>query len=437
MRILLISTYDLGHQPLGLANAAAWLRAAGHEVLTADLAVERRPSLQPAPDAAAFYLPMHTAARLAAPVIQAVRRRGPETRIACFGLYAPPNAEYLRSLGAEAILGGESEPELVRWAAGEPHRALSLDRLQFPIPDRSTLPPLSRYARLVTAEGPRLAGYTESSRGCKHLCRHCPVVPVYNGTFRVVGEDTVLADIHNQAAAGAAHITFGDPDFFNGPTHARRIVERLARELPNLTYDATIKIEHLLLHQHLIPVLKDTGCLFVTTAVESLDDHVLALLEKGHTRADFLRVTELFHHHQLGLSPTFIAFTPWTTRDTYRHLLATLRQLDLTNATSPVQLGLRLLIPPQSRLLELPAIQSAITGFNQRALLHQWTHPDPILDHWSHHILRLVAAAQKQHLTRSRIFQQVEEYVQEPGHPAPPPIPDRATIPYLNEPWYC
>lgn len=143
MRILLISTYDLGHQPLGLANAAAWLRAAGHEVLTADLAVERRPSLQPAPDAAAFYLPMHTAARLAAPVIQAVRRRGPETRIACFGLYAPPNAEYLRSLGAEAILGGESEPELVRWAAGEPHRALSLDRLQFPIPDRSTLPPLS------------------------------------------------------------------------------------------------------------------------------------------------------------------------------------------------------------------------------------------------------------------------------------------------------
>ena len=45
---------------------------------------------------------------------------------------------------------------------------------------------------------------------------------------------------------GASHITFGDPDFFNGPTHARRIVEALHERHPAVTYDVTIKVEHLL-----------------------------------------------------------------------------------------------------------------------------------------------------------------------------------------------
>ena len=108
-------------------------------------------------------------------------------------------------------------------------------------------------------------GYTEATRGCKHLCRHCPVVPVYRGAFRIVQQDVVLEDIRQQVAAGAEHITFGDPDFFNGPGHAIPIVEALHREWPALTYDVTIKMEHLLKHRELLPVLKATGCLFVTS----------------------------------------------------------------------------------------------------------------------------------------------------------------------------
>src|SRR5688572_33277631 len=91
----------------------------------------------------------------------------------------------------------------------------------------------------------------------------------------VVPVEVVLEDIDQQVAAGAAHITFGDPDFFNGPTHARKIVEALHREHPSLTYDAIIKVEHLLAHRELLPVLAKTGCLFVTSAVESVDDLVL------------------------------------------------------------------------------------------------------------------------------------------------------------------
>ncbi len=181
------------------------------------------------------------------------------------------------------------------WAGASARRAvpreepaISLGRQRFIAPDRAGLPPLGGLCAAWRSNGAtRRVGYTEASRGCKHLCRHCPVVPVYQGVFRIVQRDVVLADIRQQVAAGAQHITFGDPDFFNGPGHAMPIVEALHREWPDLTYDVTIKVEHLLKHRDLLPVLRRTGCLFVTTAVESLDDAVLATLAKGHTRADF------------------------------------------------------------------------------------------------------------------------------------------------------
>jgi hypothetical protein len=133
-------------------------------------------------------------------------------------------------------------------------------------------------------------------------------VPVYHGTFRAVPVDIVLDDIRAQVDAGAEHISFGDPDFFNGPTHARRIVERLHARFPSLTYDVTIKIEHLLAHATLLPLLRDTGCLFVTSAVESVDDDVLVTLLKGHTRDDFERAVGVCRQVGLTLAPTFVPF---------------------------------------------------------------------------------------------------------------------------------
>ncbi len=60
--------------------------------------------------------------------------------------------------------------------------------------------------------------------------------------------------------------------------------------IQQLTYDVTIKIEHLLKHSSHLEDLKETGCLWVTSAVESIDDRVLKLLDKGHTKEDFLKV---------------------------------------------------------------------------------------------------------------------------------------------------
>jgi hypothetical protein len=259
------------------------------------------------------------------------------------------------------------------------------------------------------------------------------VVPVYQGAFRIVQQAVVLEDVRQQVAAGAEHITFGDPDFFNGPTHAMRIVEALHQEFPGLTFDATIKIEHLRKHGGLVPQLKETGCLLVTSAVESVDDEVLEKLEKGHTRADFLEVVRQFRAAGLALAPTFIPFTPWTTRESYRELLRVILEQDLVDNVAPIQLALRLLIPNGSRLLELEDMRTVVTGFDEPALLHRWRHPDPSVDLLAEEALKLAA----QPGSRPEVFAKMWSLA------ADQPLPDnfdllpRAAIPYMDEPWYC
>jgi radical SAM superfamily enzyme YgiQ (UPF0313 family) len=441
MNVALLCCYEMGRQPFGLASPAAWLQSGGHEVYCGDLSVDRlnREFIERA-GLIAFYLPMHTATRLAIPAMEAVRGINPAAHLCCYGLYAPLNEAFLREMGANTVVGGEFEAALLRLAdalqrgrAPDKEAAVNLDRLQFQVPDRSGLPEATSYAKLRVGPEARLAGYTEASRGCKHLCRHCPVVPVYNGAFRVVQPEVVLADIRRQVAAGVQHISFGDPDFLNGPAHALRVVEALHREHPGITYDATIKIEHLRRHSQLLPALKRTGCLFVTTAVESLDDAVLEKLDKGHTCLDFYAVVENFRQIELKLTPTFIAFTPWTSVESYRRFLASIRDLDLIENVSPIQLALRLLIPAGSRMLELQEIRAVVTAFDGPALLHRWEHPDTAVDRLAEAALKLASLKG----TRRELFRQLWELAY--GEPLYEPLDlvPRAAIPYMDEPWYC
>ncbi|HXA50394.1 MAG TPA: CUAEP/CCAEP-tail radical SAM protein, partial [Candidatus Acidoferrum sp.] len=388
MKVLLISTYELGRQPFGLASPAAWLRAEGHEVTLADV------SCSPLPQGAAetadligFFLPMHTATRLAMRLVERLRALNPSAHLCAYGLYAPLNRKLLCAAGVGTVLGGEFEAGLAelarRLASGDaPAEKVAgpIERLKFLVPDRTGLPPLGAYAQLVVPDGTRRVGYTEASRGCKHLCRHCPVVPVYRGTFRVVQTDVVLEDVRRQVAAGAQHITFGDPDFFNGPGHAVPIVEALHREWPWLTYDVTIKVEHLLQHRDLIPVLRRTNCAFVTSAVESFEDAMLLRLDKGHTHRDFLESLALMRAAGLPMCPTFIPFTPWTTRESYVTFLQEIAALDLVAQVPPIQLAIRLLIPEGSLLLDLPEVRERIGPFDARSLCYQWRNPDPAMD---------------------------------------------------------
>jgi Radical SAM superfamily len=430
VRVLLISTYDLGRQPLGLAAPAAWLRNEGVEVDCVDTS---RDALSDAriveAGLIAFYLPMHTATRLAAPLIARVRDVNPSARLAAYGLYAPLNSSWLGEQGVTHVLGPEAEEDLVRLA-----KPTAQSRVRFIPPDRTALPVLGRYAALQMPDGTRrVVGSTDATRGCKHLCRHCPIVPVYGGTFRAIPLDVVIDDVRTQVAAGAQHISFGDPDFLNGPTHARRLIERLAQQFPGITYDVTIKIEHILRHADMLGLLRDTGCLMITSAVESVDDEVLLRLRKGHTRADFIDAVDACRHAGVTLTPTFVPFSPWTTVDNYVDLLAQIDGLHLTEGVAPIQLAIRLLVTAESKLMELPDIRDLVEPFDAQSLTFPWRHRDPRVDELHRAVMQVVAESSRS--PRSDVFDRI--WALATGRGERPPRARGLTPPYLTEGWYC
>jgi pyruvate-formate lyase-activating enzyme len=464
VRALLVSTYDLGRQSFEMGSAAAWLREVA-DVRALDLALEPLDEAAVrAADLVAFHVPMHTATRLAAGRLTAVRRLAPHAHVCCFGLYAPLNAAHLVALGAHSVLGAEFEPDLAALAravarqvargapaAEAPARIESaaapparLEPWVPRVPDRSALPPLERYARLDAGDG-RLCvtGCTLTTRGCRHRCRHCPIVPVYGGRVRVIPLETVMADVRQQVAAGAEHVTFADPDFLNAPRHALRVAEALHAEAPGVTWDATVKVEHLVRHAELLPRLRAAGCLFVTTAVESFDDAVLARLAKGHTRADVEAVARLARGAGLALHPTFVAFHPWTTAEGYRDHLRTVEALDWVEHTASIQLGIRLLLPAGSWLLADPEVRALAGRFDAAALVHPWAHPDPALDALQRAVQDAVHAAAREGASRAATFERVTRLAEAAAGEVAPALarvaraPHRPPVPFLTEPWYC
>ena len=486
--VLLVSTYELGHQPLLLAQAQAVLRQAGHHVYCVDLAVEDPGNLVTGLATAeliAIAVPMHTAARLGVALAEQLRAAAPTTHLCLFGLYA---SELSASVGAiesdgafpdsqlaDSLIGGEFEPLLVSLANGiaarptgvvprevplpvgiDPEAPIpAFPRQCFVVPDRAGLPPLARYARCDTGGELVLAGYVESSRGCAHRCTHCPLTPVYGGRLRLVDGEVVLADAAQQIQAGARHITFGDPDFLNAAPHSLAIVEELARQHPGVTFDATIKVEHLLRHAVLLPRLRDAGLLFVTSAFESTSDRVLAELEKGHVAADLERALDTTRGHGIALRPTWVAFTPWGGIDDYRAMLEFVERHGLIGAAPSVQYSLRLLLPPGSPLVSRIEAAGLLEGFDARGLTYRWHHPDPSLEQLAaaaRVIVEEEAAAASSvtghdHGTPTTIPAQVFARLRdaatasagEPLDPRPPAheIVPPARIPGLTEGWFC
>jgi len=450
-RAVLINPYELGRQPFALAEPAAWLKRAGFEVACIDLALQRLdPRTLAGAGLVAIYVGMHTATRIAVEAIPRIKALAPAAHLCVYGLYAPMNETLLRELGVGTVLGGEFEPGLsslaerlrsTRRNGTQSEPLIHLGRIEFLTPDRTGLPPLARYARLQMPDGSnKVVGFAEGSRGCKHLCRHCPVVPVYQGKFRIVPVDVVMADIRSQVAMGAEHISFGDPDFFNGPTHALKLVRALRAEFPGVTFDAVIKVQHLINHAELLAELKRCGCLFITAAVEAVDDAILEYLDKNHTAADFGRAVALLRQAGIAFAPTFVAFTPWTTLEGYVGLLQRIIELELVESVPPIQLCIRLLVPQGSHLLKLPGFCDLIQDFDAKILGHPWAHRDPRVDDLQQRVQALVASAEEAGLLRREVFARIWAMAHEAlGKTAPPLDPSNpgSPIPHLSEPWYC
>jgi len=458
--VLLISCYELGQQPIGLASPLGFLRRAGINAKGVDVSVQQLTShdLEQV-GFVGISVPMHTALRIGTRIAEQIHSKNFDVKICFYGLYAWLNAEHLFSdHNADFVIGGEFELPLVHliqacssskegqsvpgvWSRGNRSEPF-IEKIPLHRPFRESLPPLDRYAKLAIDGQERLVGHVEASRGCKHLCLHCPIPPVYGGRFFIVPKEHVLADTRYLVQAGARHITFADPDFLNGPKHALEIVRLLHKEFPHLTYDFTAKVEHLLKDQTMLDELASLGCLFVVSAVETLNDAVLLHLNKGHRSEDVVEALGMVRASGMVFRPSFVPFTPWETSDSYMELLRFIEEEDLIDAVDPIQLGIRLLVPPRSALLEHEAIQRHLVGLNAERFTYEWNHPDPRMDKLQAEVMQIVEEDADHKEEAAQTFQRIAETALrtlESGGNAFTfeVLPKRNRLPRLTEPWFC
>ena len=440
MIVLLVSTYELGHQPLHLASPAARLLRDGHDVQCLDLAVEDWDEHRfQAADLVAFSVPMHTAMRLGVQAAARLRMFRPLVPIAFYGLYAAMGADRTASQVADRLIVGEYEDELASWVEGhstsgrEDSRGtvrVDLGRKTFFPPARHLLPGLENYARLEIGGESRLAGYVEASHGCRHRCRHCPIPAVYDGRYRVTGLDNVMADVAALVAMGARHVTFGDPDFLNAPRYAMDVLGEANTSFPDLTFDLTVKVEHMLEHADLWPVMAESNVVFVVSAFETTNDEVLEALDKGHTAGDMAKAADIVRHSGIQLRPSWMPFTPLTELGDVGDIFDFLVQMDLLATVDPVQLSIRLLIPDGSLILG-SKMAPFIGDYDGDALTYRWAARDSRVDDLQVNLSSIAEdGGTDQRGTITEMWSKVR-----PGVPAPEWTRIQPTR--LTESWFC
>ncbi|MDE0467502.1 MAG: CUAEP/CCAEP-tail radical SAM protein [Candidatus Poribacteria bacterium] len=436
--VLLISCYELGHRPAGLTRPLRALEVAGFVPDVIDIAVE--PLDVEKVKRARFIgisVPMHTALRLGVHTVQRIRQIKSDVLICMYGLYATLNADYLLSQGVDFCIGREASTQLVELVKS----LVKKEQVKGQAAGfhAAKLPPLEVYAQFEDNGETRTVGYTETTHGCKHLCTHCPIPPVYKGRFFAVKRETVLGEIQKQVAEGATHITFGDPDFLNGPLHGLRILRAMHETYPNLTFDFTTKIEHILKHREYFSEFAELGCRFVISAVEALSEPVLTILEKHHTRADVEAAIDIVHGAGIALRPTWVPFTPWTTLDDYLDILQFVDTHRLVYHVDPVQYAVRLLIPPGSYLLNRPETKTLSLTLDETSFSYTWAHPDARMDGLHKTVSTLVENDARTDADALETFYRIWALAADIQGQAPPKRRKETHLPAprITEAWFC
>ena len=453
---LLLACYELGHQPLSLAWPLAALSAAGLNSHAYDLSIDDFPT-ERAKEAqfVGIAVPMHTALRLGVEAANLVRQVNPNAHICFFGHYAWLNADYLLEILADSVIAGEYEAPLVglikavndaqdinaivgvstKTTRNIPH----IERIEFQIPERTNLPSLDKYAHYNSNGNHELVAYVETSRGCLHTCNHCPIVPVYQGRFFIIPKEIVLADIRQQVAEGAKHISFGDPDFLNGPNHALKIIREMHAEYPEITFSFTTKVEHILEQKEIIKEFSTMGCSFIITACEATSEKILTRLDKGHTLPQIKEALQLLQNLGISPQPTWMPFTPWTSLADYIEFLAWVKEQELIPFIPAVQFAVRMLVPPGSALLNHPDVENWCGKLDQETFPYRWTHADPKMDEL-HQIISSIAAENQQE-NPYKVFKMIEtETYKIAGKQLPiwnKPLQNIPSPPKMTENWFC
>ena len=210
---------------------------------------------------------------------------------------------------------------------------------------------------------------------------------------------------------------------------------------PELTFDLTVKVEHILKHRQMLGEFAALGVVFIVSAFESTNDEVLEILDKGHTAEEMVTAVELVRSHGIELRPTWLPFTPWTSIGDMVDLFDFLAIHDLFGSIDPVQATIRLLVPHSSLLVDHPAMAGRLDAYDPELLVYPWVALDPRLDALQRSMAQEVEDAISSGLPTNELIQRLWTLVLElagrPYRELAIPAGSTEGRPRLTEPWFC
>lgn len=402
--ILVVSSFEGGYQPITALSAYTALRNAGyHNLRFHDTYVDGLPDdLFADADLVAVAVPLFDALQAALQLSEMIRASRPEAKIVFFGQYATLNAARIPGRYADYAVCGEWEQPLVNLArhlcTGEvldkmglvdardaranmiPHPYITRNRIE--LTDRSVAPGLQKYPQphveKMLGTSDIVVGGVESTRGCHHKCAYCSVYATYDGKVVPIKDDIVVEDVRNLVALGMTHLTFTDAEFFNAKNQGLRLLRVLHAEFPDLTYDFTTRIDHILEHEEALREMQTLGVRFITSALEFPTQVVLDVVSKEISIDDIEQAIVTLRRIGIRLSPTFIMFNPWVSKadmETFREFI---KRNDLDGVVDPIQYETRLHLYKGSPLLTRHS--TAGLELIEHEFHYDWKHPDPDVD---------------------------------------------------------
>lgn len=371
MKILLLSFYDLGKQPKIISELYKKLDNGSNQIDIIDYSIEEKDLTLDNYDVLGIYASMHTASVLAE---QYLRDRKLPNKLFVFGLYANVFSEMFSDFQSIHSFDSDELESLLQVQLNPNYS------YKHTVPDRTILPSITDYSHIVDGSNNLIAGSVETTYGCKHECTHCPVPIEFKGMFKTFGTEKIITDVTNQVEEGAKHISFNDPDFFNGPKHALKILQLLNEKHPSITYDSTIKVEHILKYPDYFQELKNLNMLFVISAFETTNDHVLNILQKNHSSNDLNKAVELSLENNIDIRPTWMPFSPWTEQNDLISIIKLIENYKLRETVDPIQLTIKLLVPKNSLILKRPEMKEYLLDYDPASFSYAWKYKFPNID---------------------------------------------------------
>lgn len=402
MKYLVASTFEGGYQPLNAISATTALLDADIEAQLIDIYVEGL-ALERFSDADLVFIcvPLFDSLTAGTQLAKQLKEAKPSQKICFFGQYATINAKSLASKYGDYAIAGEWEKPIVSLAkhlSGEQGQDLRgvIDRTRglsseivvpqlirdgFRLPRRDLAPPLHKYPQpqLEKLLGEKkVVGGVEGSRGCHHKCSYCSVYAAYDGKVLLVSDDLVERDVTNLVAQGMTHLTFTDADFFNAKKHGLKIIRTLHSQFPDLTYDFTTRVDHILENKDAIKEMGQLGLAFITTALEFPKQEVLDQVFKEMNVPMIEEALAFLKEAGVKVNPTFITFNPWVSLEDMAELHDFIARNELENIVDPIQFETRLHLYKGLPLFNNDTVKEL--QLEEHEFHFDWQHADSRLD---------------------------------------------------------